>query len=74
MAKEEKSEERKQIINAEIEKMLGTMIPGLDSKAREVFNSKFSSFKTFLAELNQKAWINNEAHFICISLHMNALD
>jgi len=55
VVKEEKSEERKQIINAEIEKMLGTMIPGLDSKAREVFNSKFSSFKTFLAELNQKA-------------------
>ena len=51
MAKEEKSEERKQIINAEIEKMLGTMIPGLDSKAREVFNSKFTSFKTFLAVL-----------------------
>lgn len=70
VAKEEKNEERKQIINAEIEKMLGTMIPGLDSKAREVFNSKFTSFKTFLAELNQKAWINNEAQFICISLHI----
>lgn len=55
VVKEENNEERKQIINAELEKMLGGMIPGLDSKAREVFNSKFSSFKTFLSEVNQKA-------------------
>jgi hypothetical protein len=43
-----------QEINGELEKMLGGMTSGIDSKAREVFNSKFSSFKTFLGELNQK--------------------
>jgi hypothetical protein len=40
VAKEEKNEERKLAINAEIEKMLGALLPqpGLDTKSRDIFN------------------------------------
>ena len=57
--KEEKNEERKQMILTELEKLFNGMQPSLDAKAREGFNSKFTAFKTFLFDLNQKAWYWN---------------
>jgi hypothetical protein len=50
---EEKSEERKQKILIEIEKMFSGLAPSLEAKGREQFNSKFTSFKSFLFDLNQ---------------------
>jgi len=52
VVKEEKNEERRQLIITELEKMFSGMQPSLDAKAREGFNSKFTAFKTFLFDLN----------------------
>ena len=49
--KEEKSEDRKQKIVQEVEKMFTGMLPSLDSKSREIFNSKFTSLKSLLLEM-----------------------
>jgi hypothetical protein len=51
--KEEKSEERKQKLLAEVDKLLNGMLPGLDSKAREQFNSRFSAIKATIIEMSQ---------------------
>jgi hypothetical protein len=52
---EEKSEDRKQKILSEIEKLFSGLTQSLEAKSREQFNSKFTSFKTFLFELNSTA-------------------
>ncbi|CDW76789.1 importin-n-terminal domain-containing protein [Stylonychia lemnae] len=47
---EEKSEDRKQKLGQEVEILFTGMSPGLDSRARESFNPKFTALKTFLVE------------------------
>ena len=47
---EEKSEDRKQKLCQEIEILFNGLAAGLDSRARENFNPRFTALKTFLVE------------------------
>lgn len=55
IVKEEKSEQRRQAMLAEVEKLFTNLAPNLDAKSRDVFNSKFTTLKTFLFDMNATA-------------------
>ena len=50
--KEEKSDERKQKILSEVEKLFIGLAASLDSRSREQFNTRFTALKTFIFDLN----------------------
>jgi len=49
--REERSEERKQRLQSEIEKLLKDLKLQIDSKGRDYFNSRFNVLKGFIYEL-----------------------
>ncbi len=53
IVKEEKTEDRRNKILTELEKLFSGLPPTLDTKSREVFNGKFTALKSFLFDLNQ---------------------
>ena len=54
--KEEKSDERKQKILSEVEKLFIGLTASLDSRSREQFNTRFTALKTFIFDLNATSW------------------
>lgn len=53
--KEEKSEDRRQRILGEIEKLFHELYPSLETKGREQFNTKFNNLRNFITDLNATA-------------------
>jgi hypothetical protein len=53
--KEEKVDDRKQKLLVEVDKLLNGLAPGLDGKAREQFNTRFTAIKATIFEMNQSA-------------------
>lgn len=52
IVKEERKEDRRQLILAEVEKLLTGLGTSLDSRARDQFNARFTVFKQFLFDIN----------------------
>jgi hypothetical protein len=51
--REEKSEDRNAKLLGEVDKLLTGLHPGLDAKAREQFNQRFTAIKASIFEMNQ---------------------
>ena len=48
----EKSEDRRQLVIKEMEKLLNNVPMGLDMKNRDAFNPKYNALKNFIFDIN----------------------
>jgi hypothetical protein len=56
VSNETKNEDRKQKMIVEVQKLFNGLPGNLDSRSRELFNSKFTALKSFIFDLNQTSW------------------